>query len=342
MIRLSSYNIVVVGPSTLVGEALLNLLEERDFPVAQIYAASDEGGGRVTFRDKGVRVEALDSFDFAKAEIAFFCVDEEIAEQYVPRATAAGCVVIDDSPAFRLENDVPLVVPEVNPERLNDYRQQSIIANPSSCALMLATVLKPLQRAVGIDRVNVVTLQAASGKDRPGVEELAGQATAMFNMKPVEHKVFPAQIAFNLIPQIGSFFDDGSTREEMKLRWETQKLLDDDALKINATAVRVSVFHGHAMAVHIELAGELDSEAALLLLQAAPGIEVVDELEDGGYPTPAVDAVGQDTIFVGRIRKDTSNPLGLNLWVVADNIRKGAALNSIQIAEILIKEYLQQ
>lgn len=337
-----TYNVVVVGPSTMVGESLLTLLEERDFPVGQIYAASEEGGGRVTFKDKGVKVELLDSFDFAKVEIAFFCDDEDIAEEYAPRAAAAGCVVIDDSPAFRLEEDVPLVVPEVNRESLNGYRQQRIISNPSTCALMLATVLKPLQTAVGVERVNVVTLQAVSGRGQKGIEELAGQATAMFNLKPIEHKVFPVQIAFNLIPQIGSFFDDGSTREEMKLRWETQKLLGDGTLKINATAVRVPVFHGHAMAVHIEMGSELDAEAARSLLQAAPGIEVVDELEEGGYPTPVADAIGQDAVFVGRIRKDMTCSKGLDLWVVADNIRKGAALNSIQIAEILIKEYMQQ
>lgn len=336
------FNVVVVGPSTLVGEALLTLLEERNFPVAQLYAASEEGGGRVTFRDKGVRVEPLDDFDFSKAEIAFFCDDEDIAEEYAPRATAAGCVVIDDSPAYRMESDVPLVVPEVNREALAGYKQQRIVANPSTGALMLATVLKPLQAAAGIERVNVVTMQAVSGRDQAGVEELAGQAAAMFNLKPIEHKVFPAQIAFNLIPQIGKFFDDGSTAEEMKLRWETQKLLGDDSLKINATAVRVPVFHGHAMVVHLEMGSELDAEAARHLLQQAPGVEVIDELEEGGYPTPVADAVGQDAVFVGRIRKDPTISKGLDLWVVADNIRKGAALNSIQIAEILIKEYLQQ
>ncbi len=331
------YNVVVVGPSTMVGESLLNLLEERNFPVGQIFAASEEGGGRVTFRDKAVKVEQLDNFDFSKVEFAFFCDDEDVAEEYAQRATAAGCIVIDDSPAFRLEDDVPLVVPEVNCESLNGYRQPQIISNPSTCALMLATVLKPLQTAVGVERVNVVTLQAASGCGQKGVEELAGQAAAMFNLKPIEHKVFPAQIAFNLIPQIGSFFDDGSTGEEMKIRWETQKLLDDESLRINVTAVRVPVFHGHAMVVHIDLEGELGAEAARSLLQAAPGIEVMDELEEGGYPTPVADAIGKDAILVGRIRKDVSSTRGLDLWVVADNIRKGAALNSIQIAEMLIK-----
>ena len=336
------YNVVVVGPFTLVGEALLALLEERGFPVGQLYAASEEGGGRVTFKGKGVKVEPLDDFDFAKTEIAFFCDDEEISEEYAERATATGCVVIDDSPAFRLEEGVPLVVPEVNRETLVEYRQQRIVTNPSTCALMLATVLKPLQAAAGIERVNVVTMQAVSGQGQAGVEELAGQAAAMFNLKPIERKVFPAQIAFNLIPQIGNFFDDGSTREEMKLSWEVQKLLGEDSLKINATAVRVPVFHGHAMAVHLEMGSDLDAEAARRLLQASPGIEIIDELEAGGYPTPVADVVGQDAVFVGRIRKDMTNSKGLDLWVVADNIRKGAALNSVQIAESLIKEYLQQ
>lgn len=320
----------------------MTLLEERNFPVAQLYAASEEGGGRVTFRDRGIKVEPLDDFDFSKAEIAFFCDDEEVAEEYVPRATAAGCLVIDDSPAFRLEEEVPLVVAEVNPERLSGYRQQLTVANPSTGALMLATVLKPLRAAGRIERVNVVTMQAVSGRGQAGVEELAGQATAMFNLKPIEHNLFPAQIAFNLIPQIGAFLDNGSTREEMKLLWETQRLLGDDSLRINATAVRVPVFHGHSMAVHLEMGSELDAEAARRLLQMAPGIEVVDELEDGGYPTPVAEATGGDAVFVGRIRKDTTSSKGLDLWVVADNIRKGAALNSVQVAEILIKEYMQQ
>jgi aspartate-semialdehyde dehydrogenase len=331
----NNYNVAVIGCDTLVGEAVLTLLEERGFPVASVIAVAAEGGGRVTFKEKHLKVESLDGFDFSRVELAFFCVDEELAEEYAPKAAAAGCVVIDDSPCFRLEEDVPLVVAEVNPEAIAGFRQQKIIANPGTNATLMTTVLKPLQDAAGIARVNVVTLQAVSGKDKAGVEELAKQSTAMFNLKTMESDVFEKQIAFNLLPQIGAILDDGYSREEVKLAWETAKILQRD-VAVNATCVRVPVFHGHALVLHLELANELELKQVEARLEQAAAVTLfTDEV-----PTPAVDAVGEDSVLVGRLRQDSSHKKGIDLWLVADNVRKGAALNSIQIAEILIKEYL--
>ena len=330
-----AYNVVVVGCDSLVGEAVLTLLEEREFPVASIYAVGEDAGGRVTFKDRHLKVESLESFDFSQAELAFFCIDEALAEVYAPKAAAAGCVVIDDSPCFRLEDDVPLVVAEVNPEKLAGYSAQNIIANPGTNATLLTTVLKPLFDAAGIARINAVTLQAVSGRGKAGVEELAKQSTAMFNMKSMDSNIFDKQIAFNLLPQIGSILDDGYSREEMKLAWEVEKILGQD-VALNATCVRVPVFHGHAMVLHVETVESLELEKVTNLLQVAAAVSLTED----GLPTPAVDAVGEDAILVSRLRQDSSHEKGIDLWLVADNVRKGAALNSIQIAEILIKDYL--
>ncbi len=330
-----SYNVAVVGCDTLVGEAVLTLLEERAFPVASIYAVADDAGGRVTYKDRHLKVEPLASFDFAQAELAFFCVDEVLAEEYVPKAAEAGCVVIDDSPCFRLEDDVPLVVAEVNPEKLVGYTAQNIIAGPGTNAILLTTVLKPLFDAAGIARINAVALQAVSGKDKAGVEELAKQSTAMFNLQSMESNVFEKQVAFNLLPQIGTLLDDGYSREEVKLAWEASRILGQD-VPVNATCVRVPVFHGHAMVLHIETVEPLKLEKAADLLDNAPAVSLIV----GDVPAPATDAVGEDSVLVSRLRQDSSHEKGIDLWLVADNVRKGAALNSIQIAEILIKEYL--
>ena len=330
-----TYNVVVVGCDTLVGEAVLTLLEEREFPVASIFAVADDAGGRVTYKDRHLKVEPLDSFDFAQAELAFFCVDEVLAEEYVPKAAAAGCVVIDDSPCFRLEDDVPLVVADVNSEKLAGYAAQNIIASPGANAILLTTVLKPLFDAAGIARINAVTLQAVSGKDKAGVEELAKQSTAMFNLQSMDSNVFEKQVAFNLLPQIGAFLDDGYSREEVKLAWETSRILGQD-VPVNATCVRVPVFHGHAMVLHIETGEALGLDKVADLLNKAPAVSLM--LDD--VATPATDVVGEDSVLVSRLRQDSSHEKGIDLWLVADNIRKGAALNCIQIAEILIKEYL--
>ncbi len=329
------YNVVVVGCDSLVGEAVLTLLEERQFPVASIHAVADAGGGRVAYKERHLKIEALETFDFSRAALAFFCVDDALAEIYAPKAAATGCIVIDDSPCFRLEDDVPLVVAEVNPEKLAGYTAQNIIASPGTNAILLTTVLKPLFDAAGIARINAVTLQAVSGKDKAGIEELAKQSTAMFNMQTMDSHVFDKQIAFNLLPQIGSILDDGYSREEVKLAWEVGRILGQD-VPLNATCVRVPVFHGHAMVLHIETVDDIALEKVINLLQAAVAVSLVtDEL-----PTPAVDAVGEDMILVSRLRQDTSHERGIDLWLVADNVRKGAALNSIQIAEVLVKDYL--
>lgn len=330
-----TYNVAVVGCDTLVGEAVLTLLEERAFPVASIYAVADDAGGRVTYKDRHLKVEPLESFDFAQAELAFFCVEEALAEEYVPKAAAAGCVAIDDSPCFRLEDDVPLVVAEVNPEKLAGYAAQNIIASPGANAILLTTVLKPLFDVAGIARINAVTLQAVSGKDKAGVEELAKQSTAMFNLQNMECNAFDKQIAFNLLPQIGAFLDDGYSREEVKLAWETSQILEQD-VPLNATCVRVPVFHGHAMVLHIETVETLGLDKAADLLAKAPAVRLM--LDEA--PAPATDAIGEDEVLVSRLRQDSSHAKGIDLWLVADNVRKGAALNCIQIAEILIKEYL--
>lgn len=332
-----SYNVAVVGCNTLVGEAVLTLLEEREFPIASIHVLAHEAGGRISFKERHLSVKPLEEFDFAQVELAFFCVEELLAEQYVLKAAASGCVVIDDSPCFRLEDDVPLVVAEVNPETLAGYSQKNIIASPGSNATLLTTVLKPLHDAAGIVRINAVTLQAVSGKDKAGVEELAKQAAAMFNIKPVESNAFDKQIAFNVLPQIGAILDDGYSMEEAKLAWESARILGYDDLLLNATCVRVPVFHGHGMVVNFETKQDLGLEQAYDLLEKAPAVSL---MMDDEYPTAVTDAVGEDAIFVGRLRKDITHARGLVLWLVADNVRKGAAINSIQIAEILIKEYL--
>jgi len=330
------YNVVVAGPGSLVGEAVLNLLEEREFPLGKLHLVSGEAGGRVEFKGKHLKIESLEDFDFSDSQIAFFCLDEALAEEYAPRAAAAGCVVIDDSPCFRLEDDVPLVAPEVNPEALSGYAQQNIIANPGTGPALLATALKPLAD-LGIQHVTVTTMQAVSGKDKAGVEELARQTTSMFNMRTIESEVFDQQIAFNLIPQIGDLLDDGYSREETKLVWESARLLDQDDLKVTATCVRVPVFHGHALSVQVELGQEVDLDDVAQRFEAAPGVSLM--LDEA--PTPVTDAVGQDSVFVGRLRKDNGSARGLVFWLVADNVRRGAALNSVQSAEILIKEYIK-
>ncbi len=332
------YKVAVVGCDTLVGEAILTLLEEREFPLESIHAVSDNAGGRVAFKERHLKVEPLAKFDFSQVELAFFCVDEALAEEFAPKAAEAGCVVIDDSPCFRLEEDVPLVVAEVNPETIADYAKQNIIANPGTNATLLTTVLKPLHDVAGIAHINVVTLQAVSGKDKAGVEELAKQSSAIFNLKPIESEVFEKQIAFNILPQIGAILDDGYSREEVKLTWEAAKIFARKELPVSATCIRVPVFHGHAMVVNLETEQPITVERARELLENAAAVRLM--LDD--IPTPVTDVAGEDVVFVGRLRQDSSHVKGLDLWLVADNVRKGAALNSVQIAEILIKQYLNR
>lgn len=337
-----TYDIAVVGATGAVGEALIAILEERDFPVGTLYplASSRSAGSSVSFRGKRIAVQELSGFDFSKARIALFSAGGAVSAEYAPRAAAAGCVVIDNTSEFRYQDDIPLIVPEVNPEAVGGYKARNIIANPNCSTIQMVVALKPIHDAAGITRVNVATYQAVSGSGKQALEELARQTANLLNAQPVEATAYPKQIAFNVLPQIDVFTENGYTREEMKMVWETQKILGDPDILVNPTAVRVPVFYGHAEAVHIETREKISAEQARALLEKAPGVRVLDERSDGGYPTPVTESAHQDAVFVGRIREDISHPRGLNLWVVADNVRKGAALNSVQIAEILIKDHL--
>jgi len=263
-----------------------------------------------------------------------------VSEEYAPKAADAGCVVIDNTSHFRYEDDIPLVIPEVNAASIADYRGRNIIANPNCSTIQMLVALKPIYDAAGIKRISVATYQAVSGTGKSAIKELAGQTAEVLNGRDAKCEVYPQQIAFNALPQIDVFMDNGYTKEEMKMVWETRKIFADDTIEISATCVRVPVFYGHSEAIQVETREPLSAEAARKLLVAAPGITVIDKPSDGKYPTAVHDSAGQDAVFVGRIRQDISFPNGLNLWVVADNVRKGAALNSIQIAEELIKSYL--
>ncbi|MEP0202691.1 MAG: aspartate-semialdehyde dehydrogenase [Halioglobus sp.] len=337
-----TYDIAVVGATGAVGEAMISILEERNFPVGTLYplASSRSAGKSIQFCGNSVRVTDLAEFDFSQVQIGLFSAGGDISEQYAPKAAAAGCVVVDNTSHFRQEPDIPLVIPEVNPEALADYSIRNIIANPNCSTIQMLVALKPIYDAVGIERINVATYQAVSGTGKEAVEELAGQTARLLNGQEIESKVYPKQIAFNVIPHIDTFQDNGYTREEMKMVWETQKIFDDPSLMVNPTCVRVPVFYGHSEAVHIETVDKISAAQARALLDASPGVTVMDEPVDGGYPTPIGDSAGQDPVFVGRIREDISHSRGLDLWIVSDNVRKGAALNSVQIAESLIQTYL--
>ena len=334
-------DIAVVGATGAVGEAMMEILEQREFPVGKLYAlASARSAGKtVRFRGKSITVSDLAEFDFSKTAIALFSAGGSVSEEHAPRAAASGCVVIDNTSHFRRREDIPLVVPEVNPGALAAYRSTRIIANPNCSTIQMLVALKPIYDAVGISRINVATYQAVSGTGKAAIEELAGQTARLLNGQPTEAKVYSKQIAFNALPHIDTFEENGYTREEMKMVWETQKILEDPDITVNATCVRVPVFYGHSEAVHIETNTKITADAARKLLEDAPGVTLTDGREDGAYPTAVTDGAGSNPVFVGRIREDISHPTGLNLWVVADNLRKGAALNSIQIAELLVKEH---
>ncbi len=336
------YDVAVVGATGAVGETMLEILAERKFPVGEVYAvaSSRSAGSRVKFGDRSLVVQDLAEFDFSKVQIGLFSPGASVSAVYAPKAAAAGCVVIDNTSQFRYDADIPLVVPEVNPQAIAQYRNRGIIANPNCSTIQMLVALKPIYDAVGITRINVCTYQAVSGTGKEAIEELATQTAALLNAKPIEAKVYPRQIAFNVLPQIDVFMDNGYTKEEMKMVWETRKIMGDDSIQVNPTTVRVPVFYGHSEAVHIETRDKLTAEQARELLAKAPGIVVLDERKDGGYPTAVSEGANHDPVYVGRIREDISHPTGLDLWVVADNVRKGAALNSIQIAEALIKDYL--
>ena len=337
-----TFNVAVLGATGAVGETMLSILAERNFPVGEVYAlaSANSAGKRVSFGDTSLIVRDVAECDFSQVQIGLFSAGASVSAVYGPRAAAAGCVVIDNTSCFRYEDDIPLVVPEVNPAAIAQYKSRGIIANPNCSTIQMLVALKPIHDAAGIERINVCTYQAVSGTGKKAIEELAGQTAALLNGKPIRSQVYPRQIAFNVLPHIDVFLENGYTREEMKMVWETRKIMGDDHIQVNPTAVRVPVFYGHSEAIHIETREKLTAGAARALLEQAPGVVVLDEREPGGYPTAVTEAAGKDPVYVGRIREDISHPRGLNLWVVADNIRKGAAFNSVQIAEILIQHYL--
>jgi len=339
----SQYNIAIAGATGAVGETLLSILHERSaFPLGEVVplASARSAGARVRFGSRELVVRDLAGYDFAGIDVAFFSAGGGVSREHAPRAAAAGAVVIDNTSEFRYQDDVPLVVSEVNPHAIAQYIRRNIIANPNCSTMQMLVALAPIHRAVGIERINVATYQSVSGAGRSGMEELGRQTAALLNFQSAEPKKFAAQIAFNLIPQIDDFQDNGYTREEMKMVWETRKILEDESIQVNPTAVRVPVFYGHSEAVHVETRSRIGADEARALLARAPGVVVVDERRPGGWPTPVQHAAGKDEVFVGRIREDISHPRGLDLWIVSDNIRKGAALNAVQVAELLVKTYL--
>ena len=336
------YNVAVAGATGAVGEVMLSILAQRNFPVDQVHALASERsvGKKVSFGNQQLVVEDLATFDFSNTQIGLFSPGASVSDVHAPRAAQQGCVVVDNTSRFRYEDDVPLVVPEVNPHAIASYTNRGIIANPNCSTIQLVVALKPLHDAVGIDRVNVATYQAVSGTGKEAIHELEEQTRAIIAGEPLNCDVYPKQIAFNALPHIDIFLENGYTKEEMKMVWETHKIMEDESIRVNPTTVRIPVKYGHSEAVHLELKKPLSAERARAILADAAGVEVLDEHRDGGYPTAVSEADGTDPVFVGRIRKDISHPNGLNLWVVSDNLRKGAALNSIQIAEFLIENHI--
>lgn len=339
---MGSKNVAIVGATGAVGESMLELLESRKFPVDNLYLLASErsAGSRLSFAERNIRVENLADFDFGQVDIALFSAGGSVSAEFAPKAAAAGCVVIDNTSYFRRDPEIPLIIPEVNLHRLPDYVNKNIIANPNCSTIQMLVALKPIYDAVGISRIHVSTYQAVSGSGKSGVEELAGQTARLLNVQSIESRVFPAQIAFNAIPAIGEFEENGFTIEEMKMIWETHKIFEDDSIQVSPTCVRIPVFYGHSEAVYIETRKSISAETARQLFADFSGIEVVDDVKADIYPTAVAQAAGSDPVYVGRIRKDVANELGLHCWVVSDNVRKGAALNSVQIAEHLIEQLL--
>ena len=339
---MKKYNVAVAGATGAVGEAMFDILQEREFPINNIYALASERseGKKVMLGSKAITVTDLANFDFKLADIALFSAGGAISAEFAPKAGDSGCVVIDNTSHFRYDDDIPLIVPEVNSSKIGEYKNRNIIANPNCSTIQMLVALKPIYDAVGIERITVSTYQAVSGSGTNAVNELAKQTAELLNGRDAECDVYPKQIAFNVLPHIDIFMDNGYTKEEMKMCWETQKIFGDENINVSATCVRVPVFFGHSEAIQIETSDYIDEKQARSLLEKAEGVTVIDERRDGGYPTPVHESAGSDPVFVGRIRKDISLKNGLNLWVVSDNVRKGAALNSIQIAEELIKTHL--
>jgi aspartate-semialdehyde dehydrogenase len=337
-----TYDVAVVGATGLVGEVMIEILEERRFPVGKLFPlASERSAGRtVRFRGAMLSVGVLDDFDFEQVSLALFSAGASVSAEYAPRAVASGAIVIDNTSQFRYDDDVPLVVPEVNRHRIADYTRRGIIANPNCSTIQMVVALKPIYDVAGIERINVATYQAISGAGRQALETLTEHTRQVLaGMEPVTPSG-EKWVAFNVVPQIAEFLDTGYTKEEMKMIWETRKLLEDPAIRVNPTAVRVPVYYGHSEAVHVETRTKVTVQDVQKLLNDAPGVLVVDGRRTGAYPTAATDAAHRDAVYVGRIREDLSHPRGIDLWVVADNLRKGAALNSVQIAEILVNQFM--
>ena len=336
------YKVAVVGATGNVGREMLNILSERQFPADEVFALASErsAGQQAMFGDKRLKVTPLADFDFARADIALFSAGGSVAAEHAPRAAAAGSVVIDNSSHFRMDPDVPLVVPEVNGDVVARYAKRNIVANPNCSTAQLVVALKPLHDEAKIKRVVVATYQSVSGAGKEAMDELFNQTRAVYVNDEIKPEQFTKQIAFNVIPHIDAFLDDGSTKEEWKMEAETRKILDRD-IKLTVTCVRVPVFVGHSEAINVQFARPITPDRAREILREAPGLLVVDEATDGGYVTP-VDCVGDYATYVSRIRTDPTVPNGLNLWVVSDNLRKGAALNTVQIAEVLINRHLKK
>lgn len=335
------YNVAVVGATGAVGEQMREVLEEREFPVGELrLLASERSAGQfLPFHDKQLRVGVLNEDSFRDIDIALFSAGGSISDKFAPIAVAAGGVVIDNTARFRMEPDVPLVVPEVNANEIATYKSRGVIANPNCSTIQMVVALKPIHDAARIKRVVVSTYQSVSGAGRRAMEELSQQVSALYNGKELEMEKFPHQIAFNCIPHIDVFVEGGYTKEEMKMINETRRILGEPSMRVTATTVRVPVFCSHSESINVETEKKLTAADVKAILREAPGVIVADEPENNVYPTP-IEAVGKDATYVGRIREDDSVANGINLWVVADNLRKGAALNAVQIAEILIRDYL--
>lgn len=328
--------IAVVGASGAVGEAMLSILAERGHREDRVTALASERstGEDVDFGNTSLTIQNLAEFDFTGTDYALFSAGGSVSKEYAPRAAAQGAIVIDNTSAFRYDKDIPLVVPECNAHVLDEIKGGCIIANPNCSTIQMVVALAPIHREAGISRINVATYQSVSGAGRKGLNELAQQTAAKLNFKPSEPAAFAQPIAFNVIPQIDELLENDYTREEMKMLWETQKILEDENILVNATAVRVPVFYGHAEAVHFETRQDISIERVRELLQSAAGVKLL-EVKDKQHPTPFTHAAGQDAVYVGRLRRDLSHPRGISMWVVADNVRKGAALNAVQIMDYL-------
>ncbi len=339
-----SYDVAVVGAANSTGELIVEMLAERKFPIETLCLLADEeaAGGRLEYEGSYHSVKNIVDFDFSQVQIAFFVGDESLSKQFAEKAAKSGCVVIDNSPCFRMDDDVPLVISEVNVQAIAGYTARNIIACPSSAVSQMMIALKPLHDAVGLKWISVSTYHSVSEMGKSGAEALASQTASLLNMQEIKDSSFAKQIAFNVIPQVGAMLDNGYTLDELRLIGESQKILDDKSIAITPTAVWVPVFFGHSEALHIETKKKVTAETAGEILSKASGVEIIDERSPFDCPTAVSDAVGSDAVYIGRIREDICIENGLNLWVVSDNARKGDVLNGVQIAENLIKNYLKE